>query len=63
MVEKVVDYKVKYKGETDIDIINGKVYQCVMECYEDGELFTIGVVDESGEYYQYDPGDFDIVTE
>lgn len=56
---KKVDYKVKYKGEEDTDIIQGKTYQCIEEAYLDGELFSLGIIDETGEDYQYNPADFE----
>lgn len=53
-----VDYKVKYIGEEDIDITPGKIYKCVEEAYLNGELLSLGIIDETKKEYQYSPEAF-----
>ena len=50
--------KVKYINETDISLINGKIYAVIS--VEEG-LYRI--VDETGEDYLFWPDEFEIVEE
>lgn len=56
MEEKKVNYKVRYRGDDQLEIKKGKIYTCVAEWYdEDGKLDTLSVIDDTKEDYLYEP--------
>ena len=57
-----VNYYVKHIGKSDSFIQHGKVYKCIAECYRNGQLLSLSVIDDSEEYYQYSPKAFEKTT-
>ena len=60
---KEVNYYVRYIGKSDSAIKNGKTYECIAEYYRNGELFSLSVIDDTEEDYQYSPKVFEKVAE
>lgn len=50
--------KVKYKGETDVSLTNGKEYEVI-----DIENGWYRIVDDTDEDYLYSPENFDVIEE
>ena len=50
---KEVNYYVRYIGKSDSAIKNGGPYECVTVYYRNGELFSLSVIDDTEEDYQY----------
>ncbi len=50
--------KIKYTGETDISLTNGKIYEVLSIKYE-----TYQIVDDNGEEYFFPSEEFEIVSE
>lgn len=59
---KTVNYYVKFIGKSDSAIKNGKTYRCIAECYKNGKLLSLSVIDDTEEYYQYSPKAFEKVA-
>ena len=58
---KEVNYYVRYIGKSDSAIKNGETYECIAEYYRNGELFSLSVIDDTEEDYQYSPKAFEKV--
>ena len=60
---QTVNYKVRFLGEDQVDLRHNGVYDCIAECFCDGKLEDIAVVDLSGEDYMYNPKHFEKVED